>query len=35
MDKENINISLTKVQHLFEWNKTQVYLDSIAGKAKI
>lgn len=29
-----INISLSKIQHLLDWNKTQIYLDSISENAK-
>jgi len=34
MENNEIKISLSKVQHLLEWNKTQIYLDSISEKAK-
>ena len=34
VDNTEIKISLSKVQHLLEWNKSQLYLDNIADKAK-
>ena len=34
MEKEEAKISISKIQHLLEWIKTQIYLDSISDKAK-